>query len=369
MKKVAIVASGLTKFNKTEKSLDSIMLSSIKSLFENTKNLDQNDIDVVLTSTNANKNYLANIISELSGIKPKISHSVESLCNSGTNSLVSAYAYVSSGLSETALVVGGEKTDSPGLVLNWDMSRGEFKHPIFWASMFTSAHMRKYKTSLEDLAYVSIKNHNNALDNPYAYFEKLFSLDDVMYSKNLTENIRQLDCSMPCDGSAAVLICSEEKAMKYTDTPIWITGIGQKNISASFTKNDNLTSMESTKAAVADAYKMSHKTSNDVDVAEIHDAFSVCEIIELEDMGFCQKGQGAKLVRELYDTGNKKINPRGGLIGAGHPLGATGIAQVVEIYQQLSGTAQKRQVSGAKTGLVHNMSAGSTSSTVLVLES
>ena len=369
MKRIAIVATGLTKFNKTEKRLDSLMLSSIKPIFENTRNLEQKDVDVVLTSTNANKNYLANIISELSGIKPKISHAVESLCNSGTNSLVSAYAYVSSGLAETALVVGAEKTDSPGLVLNWDMSRGEFKHPIFWASMFTSAHMRKYGTSLEDLAYVSIKNHKNALDNPQAYFEKPFSLDDVMHSKNLTENVRLLDCSMPCDGSAAVLVCSEEKAMKYTDTPIWITGIGQKTISASFTKNDDLTSMESTKTAVTDAYKMSHKTARNVDVVELHDAFSVCEIIELEDMGFCQKGQGSKFVRDLYDTDNRKINPRGGLIGAGHPLGATGIAQVVEIYQQLSGNAKKRQVPGAKTGLVHNMSAGSTSSTVLVLES
>jgi len=369
MKKVAIAATGLTKFNKTEKPIDSIMLSSIRTIFENTKNLEQKDVDVVLTSTNANKNYLANIISELSGIRPKISHSVESLCNSGTNSLISAYAYVFSGLAETALVVGAEKANSPGLVLNWDMSRGEYKHPIFWASMFTSAHMRKYGTSLEDLAYVSIKNHKNAIDNPHAYFEKPFSLDDVMHSKNLTENVRLLDCSMPCDGAAAVLICSEEKARKYTDTPVWITGIGQKTISASFTKNDNLSSMESTKTAVTDAYQMSNKTAKDVDVVELHDAFSVCEIIELEDMGFCQKGQGSKFVRDLYDTDNRKINPRGGLIGAGHPLGATGIAQVVEIYQQLSGKAEKRQVHNAKTGLVHNMSAGSTSSTVLILES
>ena len=153
---------------------------------------------------------------------------------------------------------------------------------------------------------------------------------------------------MPCDGAAAVLICSEEKAMKYTDTPIWISGIGQKTISASFTKNEDLVSMESTKTAVADAYQMSHKTATDVDVAELHDAFSVCEIIELEDMGFCQKGHGSKFVRDLYNTDNKKINPRGGLIGAGHPLGATGIAQVIEICQQLGGNAQKRQVSEQK---------------------
>jgi acetyl-CoA C-acetyltransferase len=369
MKKTAIAAVGLTKFNKTDKPIDSLMLSSIRSIFENTKNLEQKDVDAVLTATNANKNYLANIISELSGIRPKISHSVESLCNSGTNSLISAYAYISSGLAETALVVGAEKTNSPGLVLNWDMSRGEYKHPIFWASMFTSAHMRKYGTSLEDLAHVSAKNHKNAIDNPYAYFEKPFSVDDVMNSKNLTENVRLLDCSMPCDGAAAVLICSEDKVRHYTDAPIWITGIGQKTISASFTKNNDLASMESTKIAVNDAYQMSNKTVDDIDVVELHDAFSVCEIIELEDMGFCQKGQGSKFVRDLYATGNKKINPRGGLIGAGHPLGATGIAQVVEIYQQLSGNAEKRQVNNAKTGLVHNMSAGSTSSTVLVLES
>jgi acetyl-CoA C-acetyltransferase len=368
MKKVAIVAAGITKFNKSEKPLESLMVSSIRPIFENTKNLEQDDIDVVLASTNANRNYLANIISELSGIKPKISHSIESLCNSGTNSLVSAYAYVSSGLADVALVTGADKADNPGLVLNWDMSRGEYRHPIFWSSMFTSAHMRKYGTTLEDLAYVSVKNHRNALDNPYAYFEKSFSLDDVMNSKNLTGNLRLLDCSMPCDGAASVLICSEDRVQEFTDNPVWISGIGQKTISASFTKNNDLASMESTKSAVSDAYRMSNKTADDIDVIELHDAFSICEIIELEDMGLCQKGQGSKFVRDLYDTNNNKVNPRGGLIGAGHPLGATGIAQVVEMYQQLSDKAGKRQVCDAKTGLVHNMSAGSTSSTVLVLE-
>lgn len=369
MRKVAIVSTGITKFDKSDKPLDMMMLSSIKKIFDEGKNLDQKDIDVVLTSTNANKNYLANIISELSGMKPKISHSVESLCNSGTNSLVSAYAYVSSGLADIALVVGADKANNPGLVLNWDMSRGEYVHPIFWSSMFTSAHMRKYGTTLEDLAYVSVKNHDNALDNPTAYFDKSFSFDDVMNSKRLTENVRLLDCSMPCDGAAAVLVCSEEKAKKITDMPVWISGIGQKTTSASFTKNTDLASMESTKNAVTQAYGMSNKTAKNIDVLEIHDAFSVCEIIELEDMGFCEKGKGAKLVKDLYDTRDKKVNPRGGLIGAGHPLGATGIAQVVEIYHQLSGKAEKRQVNNAKTGLVHNMSAGSTSSTVLVLES
>lgn len=369
MRKVGIAASGLTEFSKNDSSLESLMLSSIKPIFDDTENLSQNDIDVVLASTNANDKYLANIISELSGISPRIAHSVESLCNSGTNGIVSAYSYIASGLADVALVVGAEKKDSPGLVLEWDQSRGQYTHPIYWSSMFASAHMRKYGTTLEDIAYVGAKNHRNAVDNPYAYFKKMFSIDDIMESKPLTETLRLLDCSMPCNGAASILLASDEIIKKFTDMPIWISGIGQKSISAGFTKNDELTSMTSTVKSSIDAYDMAGKNANDIDVAELHDAFSICEIIELEDLGFAQKGLGSSYVKNLYDTNNKKINPRGGLIGSGHPLGATGIAQTIEIFQQLQGTAKKRQVDGAKTGLVHNMSAASTSSTVLILES
>ena len=369
MNRVGIVAAGLTKFTKNDVEIESLMCSSVKPIFDETTNLEQKDIDVVLTSTNANNKYLANIVSELCGISPKIAHSVESLCNSGTNSIVSAYAYILSGLAKTALVIGAEKADSPGLVLDWDKSRGQYKHPIYWSSIFTSAYMRKYGTTLENIAYVSAKNHRNALDNPYAYFEREYSMEEIIESKNLTENVRLLDCSMPCNGAGAVLLTSEDMVMKFTDKPVWITGIGQKASSAGFAKNDNLTSMDSTCYAVSDAYEMSGKKSTDVDVAEIHDAFSICEIIELEDLGFSSKGTGASYVRQLYDTCDRRINPRGGLIGSGHPLGATGIAQTIEIFQQLQGIAGKRQVDNSKVGLVHNMSAAATSSTVLILES
>ena len=369
MRKVGIAASGLTEFSKNDSSIESLMLSSVKSLFDESGNLSQADIDVVLTSTNDNKKYLANIMSELSGISPRVAHSVESLCNSGTNGIVSAYSYIASGLADVALIIGAEKTDNPGLVLDWDESRGQYKHPIYWASMFASAHMRRYGTTLEDIAYVGAKNHRHAIDNPFAYFKKTFSIDDVMKSRQLTDTLRLLDCSMPCDGSAAMLLASDESIKKFTDTPVWISGIGQKSISAGFTKNEDLTSMTSTIQSVSDACNMSGKKVSDIDVAEIHDAFSICEIIELEDIGFAQKGMGGSYVRNLYDTYDRKINPRGGLIGSGHPLGATGIAQAIEIFQQLQGTAKKRQVDGVKIGLVHNMSAAATSSTVLILES
>lgn len=345
------------------------MFLAVKSLFENTPNLSQKDIEVVLTSTNDNTKYLSSIVSEMSGITPKISHSVESLCNSGANSVISAFSYVASGLVDVALVVGAERFDSPGLVLEWDKSRGQFKHPIYWSSMFTKSYMRKYGATKEDLAIVSAKNHKHALDNPFAYFKKTFSVEEIMHSQNLTDDIRLLDCSLPCNGSAAVLLSSEEAVKKLTDTPVWITGIGQRTLSAGFTKHKELASMESTIDAASMAYKMSKKGPNDIDVAEIHDAFSICEIIEMEDLGFAKKGKGNKFVRTLYETQDRKINPRGGLIGAGHPLGATGIAQIVEIEQQLQGKAGKRQISKANVGLVQNMSAAATSSSVLIMQS
>jgi acetyl-CoA C-acetyltransferase len=368
LKKVGIAQAGLTKFTKNNTSIESLMTSSVKSIFDKASNLEQDNIDVVLTSTNANNKYLANIVSELCGISPKIAHSVESLCNSGANCIVSAYAYILSGLAKTALVIGAEKTDSPGLVLEWDKSRGQYKHPIYWSSIFTSAYMRTFGATLEDLAYVPAKNHRNALDNPNAYFEREYPIEEIMESKNLTENLRLLDCSMPCDGAGAVLLASDDIITEFTDKPVWITGVGQKALSAGFTKND-LTSMKSITHSASDAYKMSDKNVSEIDVAEIHDAFSICEIIELEDLGFVKKGFGSTYVRQLYDTHDRKINPRGGLIGAGHPLGATGIAQTIEICQQLQGAAGKRQVDNAKTGLVQNMSAAATSSTVLILES
>ena len=369
MRRVGIVSSGLAEFSKNDSTIESLMLSSIKPIFDDVSNLSQDEVDVVLTSTNSDNKYLSNVVSELSGISPKVSHSVESLCNSGTNGIVSAYSYIASGLADIALVVGAEKSDSPGLVLEWDVSRGQYKHPIYWASMFASAHMRKFGTTMEDIAYVGVQNHKNAIDNPFAYFKKTFSLDDIIQSKSLTDNLRLLDCSMPCDGAASILLASEDVIKKFTDNPVWISGIGQQSISAGFTKNEDLTCMKSNIQSSHQAYEMAKKTPDDIDVAELHDAFSICEIIELEDLGFVKPGLGSSYVKNLYENDDKKINPRGGLIGCGHPLGATGIAQTIEIFQQLQGSAKKRQVDGAKTGLVHNMSAAATSSTVLILES
>ncbi|MCE9616750.1 MAG: thiolase family protein [Nitrosarchaeum sp.] len=368
MPKVGIASYGITKFTKDDSKIESVLLKSTKNLFDNNPNLSRNDIDAVLVSTNNNSKYLSAILSEMSGIEPKIAHSIESLCNSGTNAIVSAYSYIASGLADIVLVSGAERYDSPGQILEWDNSRGEFKHPIFWASIFTKAYKREFSVTDEELAIVPVKNHKQAQNNPNALSEKTYSFEDVINSKKLTDDLRLLDCSRPCTGGASILLASENTCKKFTDVPIWITGIGQKTTSAGFTKNIAFSSMESTHLAASTAFKMSKCNVKDIDVAEVHDAFSVCEPMALESIGFTDKGKGMDMIKELHITNNLKINPRGGLIGSGHPLGATGIAQTIEITQQLQSCANKRQVENAEIGLVHNMSAAATSSTVLILE-
>ena len=368
MKKVGIVGSGIMPFSRKDEKIESVLLKSVKNLFENHSDLDKESIDSVLVSTNNNSKYLAPILSEAAGIKPKIAHSIESLCNSGTNSIVSAYSYIKSGLADMILVSGAERYDSPGQILQWDNSRGEFKHPIFWASIFAKSYKSKYSISDEQLALVSVKNHRHAKENPNALSNKTYSIQDVLESKKLTDDLRLLDCSRPCTGGASIILASEDMAKKIESNPTWITGIGQMTTSASFTKNSSFTSMESTRLAGQMALKMADKSISDVDVAEIHDAFSVCEPMALESLGFSNEGEGMKTIRDMNGTEDFKINPRGGLIGCGHPLGATGIAQTIEITQQIRSEAGKRQVNDARVGLVHNMSAAATSSTVLIIE-
>ena len=233
---------------------------------------------------------------------------------------------------------------------------------------FSKSYKQEYGISDEELAIVSVKNHKQASKNPNALSKKTYTVEDVINSKKLTDDLRLLNCSRPCTGSASILLASEEIMKKYTDLPIWITGIGQKTTSAGFTKNTSLSSMESTKIAGQSALKMANRNISEIDVAEVHDAFSVCEPMVLESLGFTNPGEGMSMIKKLNETNNFMINPRGGLIGTGHPLGATGISQTIEIIQQLQKTAGNRQTNNPKTGLVHNMSAAATSSTVLVLE-
>ena len=367
MSKVAIIGTGQTKFSKENADVENLLFESANQCIKSTRNCDSNDIEGVLVSTNSNSKYMGAILSESVGIQPKISHSIEHLCSSGTNAIISAYSYISAGLLDIVLVSGGESSTNPGQVLEWDKSRGNFEHPIYWASMLTKSHKRKFQTTEEELAIVSAINHKHAMDNPQAYSNEPRTVSEIMNSRQITDDLRILDCSRSCSGSSSIILASEEKAKKISEEPIWITGVGQKTTSASFTKN-TLEEIKSTSIAAKSAYEMANIEAKQIDVAEVHDAFSICELMAISELGISSNDKSGEFVRNLFNTENRMINPRGGLIGAGHPLGATGISQTIEITNQLQGKSDKRQIPNPRTGLIHNMSAAGTSSSIMVLE-
>jgi len=364
VRKVAVSSSATSTFTRgtTMSLFDLACEPAIRLIREG--NIYPNEIDGLFFSSCASDQYSSSIISEMLGIHPRISYRLDNLCNSGTNAISSAFAFISSGLCDTALVVGAEMLDSPGNKLFWDVTRGSFMFPVHWAAIFAKAHMKKYGTKEEDMAMVSIKNHRNATNNPSALFGKEINLEDVMNSKIIAPPIKLLDCSAPCDGASAVMLVSEEKT-RTIENPVYIRGIGHKTTSASFANaTSDLTSIDAARVAGHAAFEMAGAKISDIDVAELHDAFTILEIMAYEDLGFANKGEGVKFLNQQQEV---VINPRGGIIGCGHPVGATGVAQVAEIASQLAGKADKRQVRNCKTGLVHNLAAAGSSATVIVL--
>ncbi|HEX2015014.1 MAG TPA: thiolase family protein, partial [Nitrososphaera sp.] len=329
-----------------------------------TTNIDKRELDAVLFSSCTTEQYSSTILSEMLGIRPRVSHRIDNLCNSGTNAVASAYSLIASELCEVALVVGAEKANSSGNKLLWDITRGSFMLPVHWAAFFAKAHMQKFGTTEEHMAMVSAKNHKNASVNPKALFREPVSVDQVMRSRKIADPIKLLDCSAPCDGASAVLLASEAVAEKISENPVWIKGIGQHTSSASFANATmDLCTIEAATKAGRDAFKMAEMNPSDIDVAELHDAFTILEIIAYEDLGFAKKGEGGKFISQNAIA----VNPRGGIIGCGHPVGATGVSQVAEVAAQLSGCAGPTQVSGCRSGLVHNLAAAGSSATVMIM--
>ena len=343
------------------------LAAAARALFSNFPSADRAAVDAVLVATGDPSPYLAPILSEMICVSPRIAHTVEGMCGSGTAAIMSAMAYVRSGMAGTVLVVGGDLAGGPGSVLEWDASRGELAHPVYWASLFTAAYKRRYGATAEGLACVPAKAHLYAADNPLAYSSMRPTVSDVAASRPLTSDVRLHDCCRPCTGASAVLVASGDAARCTTDAPVRLAGAGQRAGPASLSASGDLARLGTGAAAVADALAAAGAEPADIDVAEVHDAFSVCEPMALECTRLAAPGKGLEMCRNMLETGDRRINPRGGLIGSGHPPAATGVAQVAEVAAQLQGRAGRRQADGARTGMVHNMSAAGTSSAVLVM--
>jgi len=306
---------------------------------------------------------------------------VESACASGGTALKAGFAEIAAGLADIVLVTGVEKMNDVGgdeataaLATAADQELEVFPGATFPGlyAMMARAHMHRWGTTREQLAMVAVKNHHNGTLNPGAQFHREVTVDEVIGSTLVAEPLTILDCSPVTDGAAAVVLAEAGLARSLAGgkTLVKITGVGHATDTIALQSRKDLTSLEATRLAAERAFKMSGRGPADIQLAEVHDCFTIAEIMVLEALGLCEPGQGGPFTAAGHTAldGKMPINTSGGLKSKGHPVGATGVAQIVEVVSQLRGTAGKRQIDGARIGLTQNMGGTGASTLVHVLE-
>jgi len=368
--KVAVLGVGLTKFGELwETSFTELFVEAGTKAIENA-NIDGKDIDAIFVGNMSggrfiDQEHISSLIADYAGLTPIPSTRVEAACASGGLAIRHAIMGIESGFYDIVVVGGVEKmtdvlTERTTQILaaaaeqEWEANLG-MTFPGLYA-MMARRHMHEYGTTREQLALVSVKNHRNAVNNPYAQFRFEITVEDVLNSTVVAEPLRLLDCSPITDGAACLVLASEKKAKEFVDNPVYIIGSGQASSTISLHGRENIAIMDATINAAKEAYKRAGIEAKQIEVAEVHDCFTIAEILAIEGLGFVKIGEGGKATEEgLTEIGGKiPVNTSGGLKAKGHPVGATGVAQAVEITLQLRGEAEKRQVN-ADIGLTHNV--------------
>jgi acetyl-CoA C-acetyltransferase len=355
-----------------------------KACYDDNPQLNPKEIDGLLvasayTERTSYQTHLAPLVAEYVGIKPKnICARVELLCASGSSAIILAFGLIKSGQADVVMVAGGEKLYTPqkwevfyselaSVDHDWDGAQGlGLPPPVF--AMVAKEHMKQFGTRKEHLGQISVKNRRNAAKNPKAQFQTPVTMEEVMSGRMIVDPLTLYDCCPITDGAAAVVLAVEERAKDMTDRPlVYIRGTGQASVNNMSANMPDWTTWEALKIAAAQAYKKSKVDPKEVDVAMTHDCFTISEIIEMEDLGFCKKGEGGPFVGSGQNDfgGVIPTNTDGGLLGCGHPFGGTGIRQALEVTLQLRGDAIQ-QVPDAKIGLTHNLSGFIAAHTVLV---
>lgn len=384
MKRVAILGVGITKFGEQwDASFSSLFVEAgAKALLD--ANLEGRDVEAIFVGNMSggrfiDQEHIAALIADYTGLAPIPSTRVEAACASGGLALRQGIAAINSGLHDLVVVGGVEKmTDvlterstqnlATAADQEWEAFLG-MTFPGLYA-MMARRHMHDYGTTREQLALVSVKNHSNAKDNPYAQYHFDVTVEDVLSSPMVADPLRLLDCSPITDGAACIVLASEAKAKEYGNASVYITGSGQASSTIALHSRDNLAVVDATINAGKEAYKRAGVGPKDIDVAEVHDAFTIGEILAIEGLGFTEIGNGGKITEEgvTQRDGDLPINTSGGLKAKGHPVGATGVAQAIEIALQLKGEAGKRQVDDAEVGLTHNVGGSGGTAVVHILE-
>jgi len=369
---VSIVSAGLSKFGRNEGMMcREIFAEATKESFDRCPNLDPiKDIEALFVGhmgeSYEHQGHTGPTLADWTGLLPKPAIRIESACASSGSALRIGILAILSGLHKVVMVGGVEKMThrttaevTEFLAMASDMPFEQWNgitFPGLYALMAT-AHMHKYGTTEEQMAQVAVKNHYNGTLNPKAHMQKEITLEKAMTSKVVAWPLKLYDCSLITDGASCLILAHPDIAKKFTDAPVHIIGSGQASDTIGLYERETLTSLKAAKLAGQEAYKMASVEPKDLDVAEVHDCFTIAEIIAYEDLGFCASGKGGNLIQEgTTELGGKlPVNPSGGLKSKGHPVGATGTAQAYEIYLQLTGQAEKRQVNGAEIGLSHNV--------------
>jgi len=370
MSRVAVVGVGISKFGvRKDVALRELAFEAFKEAMEDA-NIEKEQIGAVITACASDEFALAGqpgaAVQDYLGLNPKPHFRVEAACASGSMAVRAGWMTVQSGLADIVLVNGVEKmtevstaraTEIMGKFGDalWEYPFG-MSFPGYYA-MLAHSYLASYKSAeRSDLAKVAVKNHYYGTLNPKAHMQKGVTEEQAMAGFVVADPLRLHDCSLISDGASSVILVKEEIAKRF-DKPVWITGLGCGSETHLLGKRKSLTSLESACVAAEQAYGMASITPDKIDVAVVHDCFTIAEMIAYEDLGFCNRGEAPLLLRnrETYADGRIPVNVDGGLKAKGHPIGATGVAMTAEIVKQLRGECGQRQVKGARKGLSHNV--------------
>ncbi len=386
MARACIIAGGMSKWGNREAGYLDLVQEAAKACMDDLPGAKPSDIDGLLFSSSfvgrrSTQVNTAPVVAERLGITPTaICARVDVLCAGGSTGIILARGLVESGMAEAVMVTGVEKLNTPQ---RWQIQYDEMAAvdhewdgpnvvgpPPLWFALIAKEYMNHYKATVKDLAAVSVANYDYGFNNPKGHFNKRLTIEEALNAMEVALPLRLYDCCPFSDGAAAVIIASEEKARQLSNRPlVYLRGSAQATLS-SVTANwpgEHLGDWIHMRVAAEKAFKNAKLTAADIDVAQTHDCFSISEVIEVEELGFCKKGEGADFVSsgQTRLTGKVPINTDGGLLSCGHPLGATGIRMGMEIMKQLQGRAIN-QVKDPMHALTHNLSGANVEHTIVI---
>jgi acetyl-CoA C-acetyltransferase len=324
------------------------------------------------------QNHLAPYVASALGITGVPATRFEAACASSGAAFFQAAMGVASGVYDVVLVGGVEKMTSqptPRVTeilaaagdLNGEVRAGATFPALF--AMIARRHMHQYGTTREQLAAVSVKNHSNGAKNPYAHMRKVITMEQALAGKPIADPLTVYDCSLVSDGASAIVLAPLERAAEFTGKAVRILGIAQTSDYVALDEKPDITTLDAVRKAGEKAYRMAGLTAQDIQFAEVHDCFTIAELLAIEDLGFVKKGEGGPYTLEGRTClqGERSINASGGLKSKGHPVGATGVGQIFDLAQQIRGEAGERQLKRNSIGLAQNLGGSGATCVVTIL--